>query len=591
MARGLGAKRKRDPLAPLTGPVLNVDTADEGYRQRIVAQFQGASPYKHCVLKDVVSDARLRRVRDEIIHNIKATLKETDIYKVLQTGDLANLDGLHPETLKELHHLKELRDTLYSKEFRAFVESVTGCGELIDKTDCSCNVYPQGGHLLCHDDVIGTRRVSYILYLSEPGEPWKEEYGGALELYDCVSSGSHKKLSIPEHKPCRKIMPQWNHMTMFAVLPGKSFHSIEEVVAEDKPRLSISGWFHGKEPPPGHENASLSQIIDRKGCARNGGGGDASTSGFYLQEDAFAALPKPMRHTYDSTEGRIAFPNVDTLVAFVNPQYLAIDNVRQIASKFVEESHVQLYNFLRKEYAESLLAALRAADEADGMACARIPDHERGVGVGWGVRGPTHKQRFLQYDPMTLSKAGVAQGAKESDGHLERAGEKLLALQKCIASQPFQQLLASFAKVVLTSSRSSIRRFRPGLDYSMAHGGVQTDTCQLDATLCFVHEREDDSGKQFKLAEVGAYDCYMVNDENDSGPNNQSAEVYRETNDDEDDETVTLPASNNCLNLVLCNENVMRFTKYVSAQAAGSRWDILTEYHIDEEEEEEEEEE
>ncbi len=29
------------------------------------------------------------------------------------------------------------------------------CGDLSDKIDCSCNVYAKGGHLLCHDDVIG----------------------------------------------------------------------------------------------------------------------------------------------------------------------------------------------------------------------------------------------------------------------------------------------------------------------------------------------------------------------------------------------------------------------------------------------------
>jgi Rps23 Pro-64 3,4-dihydroxylase Tpa1-like proline 4-hydroxylase len=50
-----------------------------------------------------------------------------------------------------------LRDALYSQQFRSFVQSVTGCGELSGKTDCSCNVYAKGGHLLCHDDVIGTR--------------------------------------------------------------------------------------------------------------------------------------------------------------------------------------------------------------------------------------------------------------------------------------------------------------------------------------------------------------------------------------------------------------------------------------------------
>jgi len=41
-----------------------------------------------------------------------------------------------------------------------------GCGELSDQTDCACNIHPFGGHLLCHDDVIGNRRVSYIIYLT-----------------------------------------------------------------------------------------------------------------------------------------------------------------------------------------------------------------------------------------------------------------------------------------------------------------------------------------------------------------------------------------------------------------------------------------
>ncbi len=96
---------------------------------------------------------------------------------------------------------------------QAFIREVTGCGELADKTDCSCNVYAKGGHLLCHDDVIGTRRcvsvccvakpqhdsvlrphlqrltynalprVSWIIYLTDPEDPWEAKDGGALELY------------------------------------------------------------------------------------------------------------------------------------------------------------------------------------------------------------------------------------------------------------------------------------------------------------------------------------------------------------------------------------------------------------------------
>jgi hypothetical protein len=52
-----------------------------------------------------------------------------------------------------------------------------------------------------------------------------------------------------------------------------------------------------------------------------------------------------------------------------------------------------------------------------------------------------------------------------------------------------------------------------------------------------------------------------------------------------------LPAGANELSLVLRDEGVMRFIKYVSAKAPGSRWDVAFEYDLPEEEEEEEEEE
>ena len=49
----------------------------------------------------------------------------------------------------------------------------------------------------------------------------------------------------------------------------------------------------------------------------------------------------------------------------------------------------------------------------------------------------------------------------------------------------------------------------------------------------------------------------------------------------------------NCLLLVLRDEGVLRFVKYVSAAAPGSRWDICSEFEVgmvDDDEDEEEEE-
>lgn len=134
------------------------------------------------------------------------------------------------------------------------MRAVTGCGPISgSKQDMSVNTYTKGCYLLNHDDVIGTRRVSYILYMPLPyGKPWKPEYGGALELYPVVQGTAE-----PQPTPTKSIPPSWNQFIFFEVQPGRSHHSVEEVVVGQGPdghqRLSISGWFHAAQPgEPGY---------------------------------------------------------------------------------------------------------------------------------------------------------------------------------------------------------------------------------------------------------------------------------------------------------------------------------------------------
>ena len=150
------------------------------------------------------------------------------------------------------------------------------------------NTYRKGCHLLNHDDVIGTRRVSYILYMPLPHHrPWKKEWGGALELYpvgeaDGGSAGSATDEGIvlePLPVPSKSIPPAWNQFVLFEVQPGRSFHSVEEVVVDEgedgAQRLSISGWFHAAQPgEEGYEGevaqdlpSSREQLVSaRDGC-------------------------------------------------------------------------------------------------------------------------------------------------------------------------------------------------------------------------------------------------------------------------------------------------------------------------------------
>lgn len=173
-------------------------------------------------------------------------------------------------------NLLTLRDALYSTKFRNFLRAVTGCGPLSGiKQDMSVNSYTKGCHLLNHDDVIGTRRVSYILYMPLPHyQMWQRDWGGSLELYPVFQNGD----GVPEPGPIptKTIPPSWNQFIFFEVQPGKSFHSVEEVVIggeeDGRERLSISGWFHAaqegeegyvpEQPNPNHGyKSSREQLV------------------------------------------------------------------------------------------------------------------------------------------------------------------------------------------------------------------------------------------------------------------------------------------------------------------------------------------
>ena len=88
------------------------------------------------MIQRLVDDRLLRSVRNEIREHISFTPKETDIYKIHQSGDLANLDGLDDAALQRLPSLLTLRDSLYSSAFRKYLSSITGAGPLSGvKTD------------------------------------------------------------------------------------------------------------------------------------------------------------------------------------------------------------------------------------------------------------------------------------------------------------------------------------------------------------------------------------------------------------------------------------------------------------------------
>ena len=132
--------------------ILNPAIFDPDAIAASAAAYAAAEPYTHGVVTPLCDDARLRAVQQEMKENLTATFKETDLFKVLQTGDLVTIDQADPSVGEKIPELLKLRAAIYSPEFRDMVQRMTGCAPLTDRIDCSANVYPRSGHLLCHDD-------------------------------------------------------------------------------------------------------------------------------------------------------------------------------------------------------------------------------------------------------------------------------------------------------------------------------------------------------------------------------------------------------------------------------------------------------
>ena len=274
-----------------------------------------------------------------------------------------------------------------------------GGDDVTSQVDCSANVYDFRGHLLCHDDVIGTRSVSYILYLTHPDETWLESDGGGLELFPMTGDGED---AMPANDPVKVLLPNFGSMALFKVLPGRSFHSVGEVLSQGKPRLSISGWFHEKDAPEDAGRASRMQLITPARAPMPGADAegsdpersqDAKGKGAVEEEELDDVMRIEQRwagaHKLPSLPGYIGEADIAYLRGWVSEEYLKHDVVSTLRTKFEEEACFHLHKFLNEDRYKAIENALRLESEAN------VPP--AGAVGGWTVVGPPHKQRFEVY--------------------------------------------------------------------------------------------------------------------------------------------------------------------------------------------------
>lgn len=586
---------------------------DDDFRNNLKKEVAESVPYKWGTINNLIDDDLLRNVRSEIMSEIEFTKKETDIYKVFQSGDLANLSAMPPSLLKRLPSLYKLRSAIYSETFRNFISDVTGCGKLSGiKTDLSIQLYTKGCHLLTHDDVIGSRRVSFILYMPDPDSHWKTHYGGGLQLFDSLVP------NVPQSDVHSKLVPNFNQIAFFTVQPGLSFHAVEEVKV-DKQRLSLQGWFHIPQKGedgyiPGEqektERLSTLQQLESK---------ELREFDFPKLKYSRIANPTP------APESKLSKLDVEYLSEYMNPSLLTDDSISRLGQIFNDESVVDVMSFLNKEY-ESLLHKQMKNLELNEYP--RMPANQAEVekSFPWKLAIPSHKQRFMYIDGTEFEdikgsesiaklnqvkdfnnnvnfsmisqllelKKQVTDKDYESalveDPNLLRpydVTQKLCALASMFKSKSFRKWLTQITKLRLMKDNVLIRRFRPGQDFILATKSTEdydlSDTTEymegvLESTLNITPSSGWESG------EWGGYELCLVDDDvaereesrtindDDVELNEDEAAIYRTA--DQDSVVYEGQASWNKFSIMYRDPTVMKFVKYVSYAAPGSRWDI-----------------
>lgn len=577
------------------------------------------------------------------IQNLSFTPKETDIYRIHQSGDLANLDGLDSSSLKLLPSLLTLRDAMYSSDFREYLATVTGSGPLSGKkTDMAINVYTPGCHLLCHDDVIGSRRVSYILYLTDPDTPWKEEWGGALRLYPTQTyteeGGEATKVPSPDFSV--SIPPAFNQLSFFAVQPGESFHDVQEVYAEEendgkekaveRVRMAISGWYHvPQEGEDGYVEGLEERLAEKSSLMQLQGKGDKyelpiADVEIYKKSGGALGLPTP------SSQGDPALSeeDLDFLLKYIAPTYLTPDTLESVSSIFAEECSLCLDTFLSTKFSNLVREHIESQESQT------LPSESTEIErtTPWTVARPPHKHHFL------FQKAVSS----------ERGQSPLLELlEDLFPSEAFQKWLSLATGQTILSHSLLVRRFRRGRDYTLATG-YEEDAPRIELCLSLTPTSgwgddptelgKDTDGQAAVKSKgeveevanaseepgVGGYLAYMGGededdpDQDEAGSNHgvevpldmstgarstraatkpkkskQDPAIYQgsgEGEDEDDGVLFSMPAAWNRLGIVLRDKGTMRFVKYVSRMAKGDRWDLAGEFNVLDEESDEEEE-
>lgn len=176
-----------------------------------------------------------------------------------------------------------------------------------------------------------------------------------------------------------------------------------------------------------------------------------------------------------------------------------------LSQQFADESSLELHTFLHPKLAESLQKSLPELDTRDGLGAERkglVPPHESGTQNGWTVQGPPHKWRYCTLKPQS----GSGKSAQASPEQIIQSLQDEL-----FSSQPFRAWLSCLSRLLPLRYAVEARRFRPGLDYTLATS--EEKEARLDVVLGLTPnvagvKEDDESGWQ--AGEWGGWEASIV---------------------------------------------------------------------------------
>ena len=189
--------------------------------------------------------------------------------------------------------------------------------------------------------------------------------------------------------------------------------------------------------------------------------------------------------------------------------------MKALSVRFVEESSLELHSFLNSTLAESLEPRLRDLDARDGLGEdreGRIPPHTAGITPiespepssssassrtsqppsstpSWTLKGPPHKWRYLTLSPRPNLIRRTS--AVTPRAHSSNVADILRSLQdELFASPAFRSWLGIVSRLMPMKYAVEARRFRPGLDYSLATS--EDREARLDVVLGLTPEVKEE---------------------------------------------------------------------------------------------------